>query len=138
MNASKILDIEGDSRVQTIEVSEASGTAASTVEDSAQLDESYKKCIGVALLEITDGNLVDDYDVAIETASGKTLLQQTNKQILETGKTVGQKDKIFPLQFDLRGGEKIVVKTTFTTALASDALNFHVAFLLWRPANPDQ
>ncbi len=133
----KILGLEGETRVQTLEVSYAVATAAATKTDDIQLDESYEKCLGVALIEITDGDLVNDYDISLEDGQSREVIQQVNKQLMETSKNVGQLDKVFPVQFKYRAGEKIKVKTTFSQPIATDALNYHMVFLLWRSSNPN-
>lgn len=119
-----------------MEVTLATTSTANTREVSFPVDTSFKKIKGIRIVEITDGDQVDDYDVGLKSKDGN-LIDPVNKTVLESSDAVAPDDKFLSLDAEIYDGMNLrVVYTTYGT-IATDALNFFVQLLL-EGAHDDQ
>ena len=116
----------------TTEFSKPAGTPAGTLSVAINVDTRYKRCTGAYIKEITDGDLVNKYNVGLRSDKGHHL-PPANKTLLEADASVAPDHKFLSLGFDVYPGMNLVVEGNFATALATDALNFLIVLRLEEP-----
>jgi hypothetical protein len=126
----KLLNVPYDTKIEVLNVSYPSGTAAAIKTNTHTFDSAYTHIVGIAMSEISDGDLGDDYQVGFRDDQGKELIQLIPKIMLETAKGVGQTDKWMPFHHKIKKNSTYTWRTEFESALATDALKFKVSFLL--------
>lgn len=128
---------KGNWKIQTKMVEHAIGTAAATLDTLVTLNRDYEKVVGVMINEITDGDEAY-YRVGLESDSGSIYSELVHKNALECQKGQPQDQKWAPIAFDIEEGYDLKIRTNFPSQIATDALKFEVAFLLYREENPNQ
>lgn len=120
-------------KYQSVTLSKAAGTAAGTyASDNAHLDTNYHVCDGISFTEVTDGDLVNDYKVAIENNNGK-VIEPISIGAVAVDKNDGSSPdaRFLTVLFDNKsGGDKTKLLLITEAATATDALKVVATFRL--------
>ncbi len=116
--------------IQSETVTYATGQAAGTVYKEIILNSSYERCIGIAVLETSDGG-IPTYRIGLDDKD-KQYISVVHKDLLISDKTAGMslKQRFMPQNIKA-GGHKVKVAVAIPAALVSD-LEFDIVFLLER------
>lgn len=115
---------------QSEKVQLPANSTATTYRTEALLDNSYDRCIGIAMIEAQDGGIAS-YNVGLED-NDKTIVSLVPKKFLSSEPAAGLKleNRLLPVNIKA-GGHKVKILTDVPMQLAAE-LEYVIVFVLER------
>lgn len=124
-------EIHIETGYQTIKIVKAIGSPAGATTEKVQLNQDYDRCTGIALVEVTDGNLPGGhYDVGIHDER-ETYINSIGKSMLKVGDQTPQDQRYLSITIPIKSGTETKILTSLPDIPTAD-VEFNLIFRLER------